>query len=717
MGLPHQFPRLPDSARLADELERSRDSLRLVQRAARSVYWEWEPETDHLELSEMAEELFGLALRRSADTGRHFAELVHPEDRHRLRRAILRTLKTGEDLAIDVRFVTPGGEVRWLAERGVAIRDGNGWTRRIIGVAQDISERRIAEEALFSEKEKADVTLASITDGVLRTDARGMVDYLNPVAQKLTGWTLAEAYGRPASEIYRVVDPHTGKRLVDPLSQCLRQRRESIFVGDRLLTHRDGGQHPVQDSAAPIRNRHGDIIGAVLTFRDLSRLHQIQQEVSRLASHDLLTGLINRHAFVARLERVLTESRAEGSRHALCHIDLDNFRLINETGGQAAGDRLIQQTATVIQKSLRDRDLLGHLGGDTFAVLFRDCTPSRAHNLAEELRHAVRCAPFACEGRSYSPRASIGLVAIGPEPVDPLALLADAGAGGAAALMRDADAACVVAKEKGGDRIHDFQPGDSAVAERFGQMQWVARINKAFAEDRFTLYRQKIVPLQSDGREEAPLSELLVRLVDERGQLVGPGSFIPAAERFGLIAELDRWVLSTALRKLAANGTGGEAPRPCFTINISGHSLGASDFLDQVIAEFDATGVDPERILFEITETAAIVDLTNAQRFLSALRSMGCRFILDDFGKGLSSLGYLRSLPLDFLKIDGEFVRNMTVDPIQTALVASIHEIGDVLGLRTIAEFVEDEETLESVRRIGVDYAQGFLLARPEPLP
>ncbi|MFQ5349550.1 MAG: EAL domain-containing protein, partial [Thermoanaerobaculia bacterium] len=638
------------------ELERTRESLQLLQRAARSVYWEWEPESDRLELSGFADELFGFAVQKSAATGADFGELIHLEDRERLRRAMRKTLKEGQALAIDLRFIAPSGAVRWLAARAIAMRDDSGWTQRVIGVAHDISERKIAEEALFQEKEKADVTLASIADGVLRTDARGMVDYLNPVAQKLTGWSLAEAYGQPAEEVYKVVDPQTGKRLLDPLRQCLRRGRESIFVGDRLLTDRDGGQHPVQDSAAPIRNRRGDVIGAVLTFRDLSRLHQIQREVSRLASHDSLTGLINRRAFVARLERVLAERRAEGSRHALCHLDLDNFRLVNETGGQAAGDRLIQQTAALIEANLRDSDLVAHLGGDAFAVLFRDCTPARAHNLAEEIRHAIRGAPFMFDDRTYSCRASIGLVAIGPDPVDPVALLRDAGAGGAAALMRDADAACVVAKEKGGDRIHDYQPGDSAVAERFGQMQWVARINKAFDEDRFTLYHQKIVPLQSSGKEEAPFSELLVRLIDERGELVGPGSFIPAAERFGLIAEIDRWVLATALRRLASNGRAAEQPKPCFTLNISGFSLGASDFLDLVIAEFESTGVDPGQILFEITETAAIADLTRAQRFLTALREMGCRFILDDFGKGLSSPGYLRNLPLDFLKIDGSFV-------------------------------------------------------------
>ncbi len=698
-----------------EALRQSEESLALVQRAASSLYWEWEPDSDRLTLTSFADELFGFSAHRSARTGAAFGEMVHPEDRQRLERALLDTIKRGEDLAIDLRFITPSGEVRWLSERGLAVRDEHGWTRRVIGVAQDISERKIAEEALFQEKEKADVTLASIADGVLRTDDRGMIDYLNPVAQKLTGWSLAEAYGRPAEEVYRVVDPQTGERLLDPLSQCLRERRQSIFVGDRMLADRDGGRHPVQDSAAPIRNRSGEIIGAVLTFRDLSRLRQIEQEVDRLATHDLLTGLVNRRAFSVRLEQLLREAGA-GGRHALCHLDLDNFRLVNETGGQAAGDRLIQQTAELIRSRVRDGDLVGYLGGNAFGVLFRDCTPAQAHDLAEQIRRAVRNVRFVSEGHSFSTPVSVGLVALGPEPLDPTALPRDANAGGAAALLRDADAACVVAKEKGGDRIHDFQPGDSAVAERYGQMRWISRISQAFDENRFRLFHQAIVPLQAGPDGEPPLSELLVRLVDEHGELVGPGSFIPAAERFGLIAEIDRWVLRTALQLLADEGSASGSAGARFTLNVSGFSLGGPDFLDLVIGEFEATGVDPAQILFEITETAAIADLARAQRFLSALKQMGCRFILDDFGKGLSSLGYLRTLPLDFLKIDGSFVRNMTVDPIQTALVASIHEIGDVMGLRTIAESVEDEDTLEAVRRIGIDYAQGFLLARPQPL-
>ncbi len=683
-------------------LEGSRESLRLVQRAARSLYWEWDPETDRLSVGPFIDELFGFAAHQVVRSGSEFIDLVHPEDRERLRRALRNTLQQGDDLALELRFITPSGEVRWLAERGVAVRDDDGWTRRVIGVAQDISERRIAEEALFQEKERADVTLASIADGVIRTDLRGMIDYLNPVAQRLTGWSLAEAYGRPADEIYRVVDPATGNPLLDPLNQTLRDRREAIQLGDRLLVDRDGARHPIQDSAAPIRNRAGDVIGAVLVFRDLSRLHQIQLEMDRLANHDALTGLINRKAFIALIEQTLAGSSGGSGNNALCHFDLDNFRLVNESSGQAAGDQLIQQTATLIRAHLEEGDVVAHLGGDAFAVLMLDCTLAQAVDRAEEIRHAIRGARFSWQERVFSTPVSAGLVPI-PAP-----------APAAEALLRDADSACSVAKEKGGDRIHTYQPGDSSVAERYGQMQWIARVSKAFEEDRFVLYRQTIVPLQGDGAGQ-PFYELLVRMIGEEGELVAPGNFIPAAERFGMIAEIDRWVLCTAMRELAER-SGKDGAQPRFTINISGSSLGVTGFLDLVVEQFERTGAPPSQILFEITETAAIADLPRAQRFLAALKGMGCQFILDDFGKGLSSLGYLRNLPLDFLKIDGSFVRDMVHDPIQMALVASIHEIGEVTGLRTIAESVEDEETLDAVRRIGIDYAQGFLLGRPEPL-
>ena len=685
-------------------LDEVRQRLALAQQAARSVNWEWDPDTDTLDTSELIDQLFGLPLHDQIASGSDFLELVHPEDRPRLEQAIRRLLKADEEiLSVDIRCLSPRGEVRWLAERAVAMRDPQGHVQRIIGVAHDITERKIAENALFQEKERAFVTLASIADGVIRTDARGIIDFLNPVAQKLTGWTLEEAYGQKAEAVYRVVDEETGNKVLDPVHHCLAERREVAFLGQRLLVHRDGSKYPIHDSAAPIRNQERKIIGAILVFKDLTQVRRVEDKMEHLASHDPLTGLINRHEFERQLRHTLQARDARGGRHALCQLDLDAFKLVNETCGHTAGDQLIRRIASVIEERVRQQDVLARLGGDEFGILFRDCSPAEAEQRAKEIGEAIHSFRFHWGGRTFTNRVSGGLAPLSASHT------------GADALLSAADAACFVAKEKGGGSIHVYQPGDREIAERYGEMQWISRLQKALDEDRFRLYHQIIKPLDASS-SEPPLSELFVRLIDEKGKLVYPRSFIPAAERYGLIPSIDRWVLSTALRQLRTGGNTVMAENSRFAINLSGLSLGAEGFLDFVVEELGKTRVQPGRVFFEITETSAIANLPMAMRFISVLKGMGCRFVLDDFGQGLSSFSYLKNLPLDYLKIDGGFVREMVADPIQAALVESIHDIGEVMGLRTIAESVEDEATLEALRQIGVDYVQGYLLQRPRPL-
>mgnify|MGYP001815726028 CR=1 FL=1 len=681
-----------------------RQRLAFAQQAARSVTWEWDPESDDLDTSELIDQVFGLSLHDQIETGGDFLDMVHPEDRPNLERALLRLLKAEDDnLAIEIRCLSPRGEIRWLAERAVAMRDEDGQVHRVIGVAHDITERKIAENALFQEKERAFVTLASIADGVIRTDARGIIDYLNPVAQKLTGWTLEEAYGQAAGDVYRVVDEETGKKVLDPVHHCLEERREVAFLGQRLLVRRDGGTFPIHDSAAPIRGQDGKVTGSILVFKDLTQVRRAEDEMEHLASHDPLTGLINRREFERQLRQTLQARDGRTGRHALCQLDLDAFKLVNETCGHTAGDQLIRKIASVIEERVRQQDVLARLGGDEFGILFRDCSPEEAEQRAKEIGDAIHSFRFHWGGRTFTNRVSGGLAPLSSSHA------------GADALLSAADAACFVAKDKGGGSIHIYQPGDREIAERYGEMQWISRLQKALDEDRFRLYHQIIKPLGTSD-SEPPLSELFIRLIDEEGKLVYPGSFIPAAERYGLIPTIDRWVLSTALRLMAHGGNGVMAAESRFAINLSGLSLGADGFLDFVVDELDKTGIPPERVFFEITETSAIANLPMAMRFISVLKGMGCRFVLDDFGQGLSSFGYLKNLPLDFLKIDGGFVREMVADPIQAALVASIHEIGEVMGLRTIAESVEDEATLEALRQIGVDYVQGYLFQRPRPL-
>jgi len=685
------------------QLEETRERFDLAQRAARWISWKWTPDSDMLETSSFADSLFGMKVQEAVPTGNDYLAMVHPEDRDRLRRAIERLLTSDEDLALQVRCLTPRGDIRWLSNSGVAVRNGDGRVDRVIGVAQDVTEQKITENALFQEKDRAFVTLSSIADGVIRTDSRGAIDYLNPVAQRLTGWSLAESYGQPAKEIYQVVDEETGKKVLDPVEHCLNEQREVVFLGQRLLLRRDGRRFPIHDSAAPIRDRLGRLTGAILVFRDLTQMRQVEEEMQHLASHDPLTGLVNRREFELLVRDIFVANQGDKPRHALCHLNLDAFKLINDTCGHTAGDQLIRQIAGVLKHRIRHQDLLARLGGDEFAILFRDCSADEAQQRAQEICDAIHQFRFHWNEHTFSPRVSAGLVPLTSETSGPETLL------GAA------DAACFVAKESGGGRIHVFEPGDTAIAERYGEMQWITRIQQGFDEHRFCLWRQSIHPVRQD-MPEPPLAELFIRLNDDEGNVISPGSFIPAAERYGLIASIDRWVVKSALRSMSNGGLPLGTPDARFAINISGQSLGADGFLDYITHEIESTGIAPNRVLFEITETSAIANLRKAMRFISVLKEMGCLFVLDDFGQGLSSFSYLKSLPLDFIKIDGAFVREMVEDPIQAALVSSIRDIGEVMGLQTIAESVEDAATFQALTRIGVDYVQGYFLDRPQPL-
>ncbi len=563
-------------------------------------------------------------------------------------------------------------------------------------------ERKLTEEALAKEKELAQVTLASIGDGVIRTDAAGLVDYLNPVAERLTGWSAGEACGQPVTGIFNVVDEGTGKQLPNAVERCLAEGRVIEHSSYSMLVRRDGQEFAIRDSVAPIQDPQGRTTGSVLVFKDVTQLRGMEREMIYLARHDPLTGLINRREFEKRLLHSLDTAAEDGRQHALFYLDLDEFKVVNDTCGHLAGDEMLKQVTSLLRSLLRKNDTLARLGGDEFGVLLEDATLVDARELAERLLSSVRQYRFGWQERIFEIGVSIGLVPI------------NADSGDMARVLSAADAACYVAKEGGRSRMHEYQPDDSALAERYGEMQWIYRIHKAFAEHRFCLYRQSIHPLQGDG-SESPLCEIFIRMIDEDGRIVTPAAFIPAAERYHLIASIDRWVVHAAFVTLAC-GTLSHGDTTRFAINLSGQSVGDETFLDYVLAEIEATGIAPERIFFEITETAAVGNLAKAMHFISVLKQLGFCFVLDDFGSGLSSFAYLKNLQVDFLKIDGGFVRDMIGNSVQRALVESIHQIGKVMGIRTIAESVEDRPTLEVLRQIGVNYAQGYGLSLPEPL-
>ena len=581
---------------------------------------------------------------------------------------------------------------------------------RIVGtvcMAFDITERKQVEEALHREKERALVTLASIGDGVIRADAEGRIDYINPVAERLTGWSSERALGQPVPEVFRIVDETTRQPLLDPLERCLAEGKVVESPGHALLLSGDGKEYSVRDTAAPIRDRRGNVLlGAVLVFKDVTQLRGMEREMIYLASHDALTGLINRREFEARLKRAIRTARAEQRHHVLLYLDLDEFKIINDTCGHLVGDEMLKQITALLRSRVRRSDTLARLGGDEFGVLLEDCPLDQARQIAEEIRRTVRDFRFCWKDQLFEVGVSIGFVSVNND------------SGDLAQAMSAADAALYVAKDSGRNRVHEYEADDTLVAERYGEMQWIHRIQRALEE-------QPLPPLlpahPAARRRSTPAASCSARsscaCSTRTARSSSPPPSSSAAERYHLIGELDRWVVHTAFRALA-EAQRREVSRPVlFAINISGAVARRTRPSSPTSSEqIEESRVDPRRLCFEITETAAISKLDSAMRFISALKVKGCRFILDDFGSGLSSFAYLKDLPMDFLKIDGEFVQNMVEDRVKRAMVESINQIGHVMGLQTIAEWVENRQTLEILRELGVDYAQGYWLCRPQPL-
>jgi diguanylate cyclase (GGDEF)-like protein/PAS domain S-box-containing protein len=564
-------------------------------------------------------------------------------------------------------------------------------------------EKRLAEDTLFQERMRAQVTLESIGDGVITTDAGGYIVYLNPVAEELTGWTQAQAEGRPLAEVFRVIDERLGHERGYPLHLCLHDGRMLRHESRHSLLRKDDRRFSVQDSAAPIRDRSGRILGAVVVFHDTTEMQHLASRMAFLATHDSLTGLLNRHEFEVRLQQALESARRDGRQHAVCYLDLDQFKIVNDTCGHVAGDELLKQLTHRLHGEMRSTDVLARLGGDEFGVILEDTDVDTAYRVADGLRQTVKDFRFVWEDRAFEIGVSIGLVPL------------SADSGSMTDVLSAADSACYVAKDMGRNRVHIYQPDDAALARRHGEMQWVQRINDGLGNQRFQLYGQRIAPLAADGQT---ICEILLRLEEPGMPLIPPSAFIPAAERYYLMPAIDRWVIARAFAVLR-EGDSVLAPScraSIYAINLSGQSLCDDQFLDYVIEHLRQSGIAPERLCFEITETAAIANLTRAITFIARLKDMGCRFALDDFGSGLSSFGYLKNLPVDYLKIAGNFIQDIAVDPVDHAMVDAINQIGHVIGLQTIAESVENEAVLAKLRLLGVDYVQGYGIESPQPL-
>jgi diguanylate cyclase (GGDEF)-like protein/PAS domain S-box-containing protein len=628
--------------------------------------------------------------------GRTTMLYVNPIDRERV---FARLEAEGIVKNFEYRLRRKDGREIVVLENARAVYDDDGNIVAHEGTITDITERKRAETRVFEEKERAQVTLQSIGDGVITTDADGNIDYINPVAQDLTGWDMRSARNRPVTEIMTIINEHTRATVDNPVVRCLKEGRVITLEENSILISKGSEEVPIQDSAAPIRDRIGNIIGSVMVFHDVSKESRLFRQLSYQASHDALTDLINRREFENRLVTAIDSIRGKPDvTHALLYLDLDQFKVVNDTFGHSAGDALLRRLSELVHANIRSTDLLARLGGDEFAILLERCSEDRALEVAEEIRGAVEGYRFEWQDSFTTIRCSIGVVMVTSDNAE------------VASLMSSADVACYSAKDMGRNQVHLYKDSDASL--RHEEMKWVSRISSAVEEDRLELFFQPIIGIGKGDGEKRGHYELLLRMRDENGDLVSPDQFIPAAERYNLMSTLDRWVIQTALAELADRDAEGEA-RYTIAINLSGTSLSEDRFLADVIKELEKQDLPVGAVCFEITETAAISNLSRVVHFMQTLKKLGCKFSLDDFGSGLSSFTYLKNLPVDYLKIDGQFIRNVVDDTVDESMVKAIWEVGHAMGIQTIAERVETKQVLDKLSSLGVEYAQGYYIQRP----
>jgi diguanylate cyclase (GGDEF)-like protein/PAS domain S-box-containing protein len=698
-------PTLPTKVRQAqEELRVSEERLRLALLATDTGLWEWQAGRGVVHLGENWTRLLGLPTGRLDGPGLLTESLIHPEDIRGARQHLAAHLEDRiSHYESEYRLRNGAGEWRWIHDRGrVVERDAAGRPVRMIGMQTDVTDRRAAEAALVRERERALVTLASIADAVITTDSRGIVEYLNPVAEGLTGWQLAEAQGEPLTRVCPVLHESTREPVETSAERVLDEMRPMGLTSHLLLARRDGLEFAIDESASPLTDANGRLTGVVMVFRDATPQRQITRQLSHEATHDGLTGLINRAEFERRLARVVATARDAGTTHGLCYLDLDRFKTVNDSCGHGAGDALLRQLASALRTELRSRDTLARLGGDEFAVLLEHCELEQARRIAESLRTTVADFRFTWEGKTFGLGVSIGLVEV------------TADTGTEADVMRAADAACYQAKRSGRNCVHVARLEDqTAAAER---TDWAGRITRALEQSRFRLSVQRILPLRP-GVSPPELWEVFLRLEDDGGAMLPAAAFLPAAERYSLMSVIDRWVIQHTMGRLAGWHPGdGSSPIPLCCINLGGSSLADEALVPLIGQQLVQHRLPAASLCFEIAEPAVLGDLARAVTFTRELHALGCRVALDDFAGGLASLHHLKALSLDFLKLSASITRDLRADALQAVVARAACDAAGVLGIPIIAKGADSSETLAALRNVGVQYAQGVGLEPPRPI-
>ena len=677
-----------------------------------------------------------------ADPDLHINQ-IHPDDRAHVIESIAKSRATGSQLRSEYRMLARNGRILWFRNEATVVRDDAGQTLFLQGILVDITEakrvekalrehryrleelvtkrtteltgsnerlrqeiieHKLVEHALFEEKERAQVTLNSIGDAVITTNAVGHIEYMNPVAEQLTGWSNAQAHGQPLMQVLNIVNETTREPAPDLVQNCLREGVPTGLPNYSLLIRHDGLEFAIDDSVAPIHNREGEVVGAVVVFRDVAPQRKLTQQLSYQASHDALTGLVNRQEFERRLERILSNAREDGSEHALCYLDLDRFKTINDTCGHAAGDQLLRQLSAMLHGKMRLRDTLARLGGDEFGVLLEHCPIDQATRIAGELRETVQNFRLTWENQIFSVGVSIGIVAL------------SANTENLSTALEDADAACYNAKQAGRNCVRLYQPGDSELALRSVQAYWATQISRALEEDSFQLFYQSAQPLATTTKDRS-YHQILPYLADEQGHLVAPETFQFSAARANLLADIERRVITQVIAYCAEHHVNcTDEAHPIYAIGLSSASFCDTSLLNFILELLRKHRVPAQALCFEIGETDAIAHLLQATHFLEKLKQAGCKAALSNFGISLSSFAYLKTLLLDFLKLDGDFIKTIGRDPINRAMVDAINHVAQVTGIQTIATGVMNNEIMLALQDIGVNHAQGYAVMKPRPL-
>jgi diguanylate cyclase (GGDEF)-like protein/PAS domain S-box-containing protein len=641
--------------------------------------------------------------------GRKLADLVPPEYAELVSESLRRRFAgepTPERYEIEMAGVH--GQACRL-EVTTALIDYDGGPAVLVTGVEVIPTQNVPALRLFPGEQAGDsavqaFALESLPEAVITTDTAGWVRYVNPAAARLTAHPAEECVGKPLEQVVSLLEESDRRLLNEPLRQAIAGGMP-VNLGRRalLVVRPDDTERAVELSASPIRDEKGELIGAVVLLHDVTEMRGLARQMSYQATHDALTGLVNRREFERRLEEAVDGGRRGDAQHVLCYLDLDRFKVVNDTSGHVAGDSMLREVAKLLRDAVRDSDTVARLGGDEFGMLLIGCPLEKARQIADDVCRAVGDYRFVWKDRIFNIGVSVGLVELSRESGSPEEVIAAA------------DSACYMAKRQGSGHVSVYSARDEALARHSGEIQWLQKLQGALKENRFQLYSQPIVPAFGTNGCNGPALELFVRLLEENGDCVLPAEFLRAAERYRLMGLVDRWVVQTALTALGRGAIPVPANRSV-AINISGQTLADVQFLEFVVECLDSTGVTPSQVCFEISETAVVANIEHARRFIGVLHGMGCQFALDDFGSGVGSFSNLKNMPMDFLKIDGSFMRNLARDTVNQAMVTAMIKLARTLNFKVIAEQVEDASALEAAKRMGVDYVQGYAVGRPQPL-